>query len=430
LNRSIWEARSKYDSYGHVWVLSRLFTGELLDAGRLPVLTLLAVTGAVSAAVRRRAADRIALVIAGLWLALYFGRPTWGILFRLLPLNQDLHAHRFIGGFHFGALALIGIGAEAVLEHTRKRWHPAVGVAALVLLLLPAFAERGRYLQWNRGIVARNRDALAAAAGEIDALVSALRREVQQRPGRVYAGLPGTWGGPFRIGDVPVYALLSFYNIDALGYAYHAMSFGADIQYNFDDKNPLHYEAFDVCLVIAPPSWQPPPFLAPVTRTDRWTIYRTPSSGYFSLSNATTLGAGRKEEIYPAALAALNGRHDPAVGAGQIESEEVTGSTYSARVAMRGPSTLMFRMNYHPWWRATVDGEKRVVSPIGPAFIGVPVRPGDRTVTLTYEAPAYKNWLLYVGFVVLGMLVVVEWRVTSSRLQPTADPARPSRPRR
>lgn len=411
LNRSVWEARSKYDSYGHVWVLSKLFTGELLDGGRAPVLTLLTAVGAVSAARRRRAVDRIALALALAWLALYFGRPTWGLLYRLLPLNADLHAHRFIGGFHFGALMLIGLGAEALIEQTGKRWHPSLGVAAIVLLLLPAFAERTRYLQWNRGIVVRNHAALSAAQGDIDALITALRHEIHERPGRVYAGLPGTWGGPFRVGDVPVYALLSFYNVDALGYAYHAMSFGADVQYNFDDRNSRHYEVFNVALVVAPPSWQAPSFLQPAARTDRWSIYRAPPAGYFSVSTAPPLHAERKQDVYPAALAALNARHDLAIEAGQIESQEVTDSTYSARMTIREPSTLMFRMNYHPWWRATIDGESRAVSPIGPAFVGTPVRPGDRTVTMTYRPPPYKTWLLFFGWVVLAIVIGAQRRI-------------------
>src|SRR5262249_31309518 len=38
LNRSAWEAQEKYDSYGHEWVIEKLFNGDLLDLDRLPIL--------------------------------------------------------------------------------------------------------------------------------------------------------------------------------------------------------------------------------------------------------------------------------------------------------------------------------------------------------------------------------------------------------
>src|SRR5205085_9730868 len=46
INHSRWEAVWKWDSFGAGHVLKLLFTGELLDHGRLPVLTLLALAGA------------------------------------------------------------------------------------------------------------------------------------------------------------------------------------------------------------------------------------------------------------------------------------------------------------------------------------------------------------------------------------------------
>ena len=48
LNHSRWEQSWKWDSFGAGVVLKALFTGELLDHGRLPVLSLLALLGAAS----------------------------------------------------------------------------------------------------------------------------------------------------------------------------------------------------------------------------------------------------------------------------------------------------------------------------------------------------------------------------------------------
>ena len=73
LNRRVWEPITKYDSYGHEWVLRALFNGELLDGGRFPSLTLLMFVGLAHAIVRRRTGDRVAVLLFTMWLALYFG---------------------------------------------------------------------------------------------------------------------------------------------------------------------------------------------------------------------------------------------------------------------------------------------------------------------------------------------------------------------
>ena len=82
VNHSRWEEARKWDSYGAPFILHELFTGRMLDFGRLPVLSLLlaaGVAGAVMAVVRRRdpLAQRL-LALCGVWLALFFGRETWG----------------------------------------------------------------------------------------------------------------------------------------------------------------------------------------------------------------------------------------------------------------------------------------------------------------------------------------------------------------
>src|SRR5262249_7199518 len=106
LNRSAWEAQEKYDSYGHEWVIEKLFNGDLLDLDRLPILTLLMFIGLAHTLTEKKEHHRIVNTLFFLWLLLYFGRPTWGILLKLLPLSSDLHLHRFIGGVHLAAIPL------------------------------------------------------------------------------------------------------------------------------------------------------------------------------------------------------------------------------------------------------------------------------------------------------------------------------------
>src|SRR5262249_42965391 len=110
MNRSVWEAPTKYDAYGAAWTLNALVHGELFDHGRYPVLTGLVAVGLAVCVLRWRGERyRVPVILAALWMLLYFGRPTWGVLLDLLPLTHALHFHRLIAGVHLAGISLIGI---------------------------------------------------------------------------------------------------------------------------------------------------------------------------------------------------------------------------------------------------------------------------------------------------------------------------------
>ena len=100
----------KYDSFGAPAILGWLFSGDLFDHGRLPVLTLLFVLGIGVALVRRTRLNIFVLTGFLVWLVLYFGRPTLGPLFDLFPLSDGLLIHRFIGEMELFVVPLIGLG--------------------------------------------------------------------------------------------------------------------------------------------------------------------------------------------------------------------------------------------------------------------------------------------------------------------------------
>ena len=80
INHSRWEPSWKWDGFGAVATLRYLVTGQMLDANRLPVLSLAALAG-IGVVLWRRRRDGQAvwlLAAAGLWLAMLFGRPFWG----------------------------------------------------------------------------------------------------------------------------------------------------------------------------------------------------------------------------------------------------------------------------------------------------------------------------------------------------------------
>src|SRR5258706_12212773 len=189
----------KDDSYGAPKILGWLVTGDLMDHGRLPVITALLAMGVVAAVFRfRTPLARTALVLFVIWLVLYFGRPTLDGLVSLFPMHDGLLLHRFIGSVELLAIVLIGIGAAWAYELLTSAFPQALrvspslrvvlaGVVAL-LLLAPAMAERASFYASNATWI---RQTQAAIDSDVDArtILSSLRTRA---PGRVFAGLRST----------------------------------------------------------------------------------------------------------------------------------------------------------------------------------------------------------------------------------------------
>jgi hypothetical protein len=475
MNRSVWERPEKYDSFGAAQVLGWLVKGQLFDYGRFPSLTLLAGVGVLVCVWRwRQERYRIPLGLAALWLVLYFGRPAWGSLLDLLPLSRDLQFHRLIGGVHLAGIFLIGIGLGALWEwlssgplwerlssvfislwkgaptnplSPRER-RPArllsilLTLALTALVLFPAYKERAAYLTKNAALMALSRNAYAAEAKDLDGLAATLRN---LPPGRVYAGLGANWGKDYRVGDIPVYALLQRSGFDMLGYIYHALSLNTDEEVLFDENNPVEYNLFDVRYVVAPIGRPVPSFLQPVKDFGRHRLYSVPTTGYFDLVGSDVTLVGDPRDLYPVAsrwlasglptakenwgvrfegatldyqqsfpLAKAGALIPPTAPLGgpprgRIVSEKVQGDTYLANVVVDRPSTLLLKVTYHPNWHAYVDGVETATTMVLPSFVGVSLAPGTHNVRLVYQPGPLRGDLMLLGLLTLILLGAVEW---------------------
>ncbi|MCG8455638.1 MAG: hypothetical protein MI919_05100, partial [Holophagales bacterium] len=291
INQSRWEPGWKWDSHGAPEILSWLWRGELLDAGRFPILSLLALLGASVVgwqlrAGRSRPAATFTLAGAALWLGLYFGRPTWGGALELLGLGPLTHLHRLIGGLHFFLLLLAALGLVGVWRALAA--HPRAGrplaLVATLLLITPAVLERLSFLGQNRTWGETN---LQAHRAEAASLAVALDL-AEQAPGRVFPGLAAGWGGDFRVGWVPLSAHLSQRRIPALAYLYHSMARTGDLMVLFDEERPEHYRLFHVSTVLAPRHREAAPLLERAGRPGPFQLWQMPpgparSPGYFDL---------------------------------------------------------------------------------------------------------------------------------------------------
>jgi hypothetical protein len=445
INRSVWEDPGKYDAYGDAWTLTALVRGELFDYGRFPILTILAGAGLlVSLWHWREERYRLTVVFSVVWLMLYFGRPTWGVLLNLLPLSQDMHFHRLIGAVHLGGILLIGISLALPWQWVltgKKVWQLVISATLTVLLLIPIFFERGAYLTKNVNWMRETQTAMQAEQTDYFNLVSTL----QQLPaGRVYAGLGGNWGADYKVGAVPVYALLQSAGFDMVGYLYHALSLNADIQVLFDDQRPEQYNLFDVRYVVAPGSQAFPDFVQPVARFGQFQLYQVATTGYFDLVGSDSAFVGSKSEFFPAASRWLASdlprvKEHPAIfisgkaidysnvfplataqeviplasmpneqSRGQVIGEIIGKASYAVQVYVERQSYLMLKATYHPNWHASVDGNEVSTVMLMPSYIAVRVEPGFHQVLFEYHAQPWRFYLELVGLIVLFTIGFIE----------------------
>ena len=424
--------RYKYDSFGAPTVLDHLFSGRLLDAGHLPVFTVLLGVGIVAAAVTRFRPALLAVGLFVVWLVLYFGRPTLGPLADLLPFHQILFFHRFIGGVHLAAILLIGFGGAWLWELGAPWRHPArlvPATAALALLLVPAMQQRWDYYALNASWIAQTS---AAIDRDVNAQ-TILSTLASLPPGRVYAGLRTDWadeldfGIPFR--SVRMYNLLAFRRIAALTQPYQGLSLNADLLFDFDATREVDYRVFGVTYVIAPATHQLPNFLEPIRRTPLYVLYAAPASAAARFAAVTdTVRAPTQVELfsimrswlhgpapdthvlrieYPAEPGGSTGASQPGCAdGGTIESDRVEPSRVEAVVRCASAATLVLNMTYHPNWRVTVDGAATETFMVSPSMVGINVPAGRHTVIADYRSTPMKAPLLIVGGIVLAVVVV------------------------
>lgn len=453
-NHSVWELKEKFDSFGAGTVLSDLFSGDLLDFGRFPSMTLLLALGAaVSLWHIREERYRLCLALFVFWLLFYFGRPTWGPAIDLMPFGKDIPLHRLIGGVHVGAIFLMAIGLAVPwrwviskasgTDQKRRVLLLSVPAVLTIALLYPVYQERVDYLDQNQVLMDANRDSYQRESGDIEELVKTLKG---MPPGRVYAGLSATWGGDYKVGHIPMYALVTANNLDSLGRLYFPFSLNGDIQVLFDDTNETQYDLFNVRYVIAPAGRTFPDFVRPIASFGRHRLYEVDTTGYFDFVDSSVAFKGDRTDFYTAASAWLHSRlpqakqhpavyleGDPPPGEpvypltaapsvitsldatataapGRVVSLAITSDEYSAVVDMQRESYLLLKVTYHPSWHVTVDGKPADDVMLMPSYQGVKLTPGPHIVRFEYSVAPLRGYLLIVALLTIVSLAILHWR--------------------
>jgi hypothetical protein len=430
INHSRWEPTWKWDSFGGGQVLHWLVTGELLDHGRLPVLSLLALLGLVLLFRQSRRAGgmeparRFVLLGTALWILMFCGRPFWGPLVVLLGVPPDLQMHRLVGGVHVFLLLLAALGLAGLWTRLSRRWLVLAAPVVTALLLYPVVKERAGYLHNNAVWGRTNLAAFTAAAPSIDAAAVRLK----ERGGRVYPGMAANWGAQFKVGDLPFFALLSTRQVPAVAFLYHSMALTGDLMVRFNEWNPDQYRLFSIRTVAAPAgiTTPVPPFWAPIDRIGRFQLYQLPDTGYFDIVDVAGAVKTTRDTFYDVNDRWLAsdwvGRRQhllldwkggaPAVGPppasapppGRILNERQDADVYQAEFEAIRPAYALFKMTWHPNWKVYIDGSPQQSAMLSPGFLGVPVSPGRHTIRLRYVGSGWKLWMALVGLGIAFLL--------------------------
>ena len=209
-------------------MLDWLISGQLLDFGRLPVVTVFAALGFGLAwlAWSSDANARALLVALAVCLLLAFGRTTFGSIIDLIPGSGDIFFRRFMMGVQFAALLLAGRGAAWLaarcvrqLEARVPRWRPGLSAPAVLVaaiaVLAPAWLQLGAYDRHDSGATEARRSTPTTPRAQNSTGSSVINRDGD---GRTYAGMPSNWGQDFTVGAVPVFKYLESRDVDEVGY--------------------------------------------------------------------------------------------------------------------------------------------------------------------------------------------------------------------
>jgi hypothetical protein len=439
------------NGYGARRVLDWLVSGQLLDHGRLPVVTVFAALGLGLAWLAwSSVADARALLVAlAVCLLLAFGRTTFGPLVDLIPGSADLFFRRFMMGVQLASLLLAGRGAAwlaarcvRLLEARAPRWPPGLSAAAVlvaaVAVLAPAWLQLGAYDRHDGAAIAAQRRADDTEGAELDRLVAVIKRD---GGGRTYAGMPSNWGQDFTVGAVPVFKYLESRDVDEVGYTLRTASLMTDPEYFFHDRDPSDYRLFGIRYFILPSGHEPPVRARLAMRSGPYWLWTIDGAGYVQagqivgdVSANRTNVAARSVALLRSGLADdgayLSVRYGPdggghgrlpmvrsqsSAGAVLAEHADLEDGEASATVRMRRPGVAVLSASYDPGWTATVNGRARPVRMVAPALVAVDVPAGTDHVVFRFHGYGDYPELLALSGLTLAMIALAPMCARRSR---------------
>ncbi len=443
------------NGYGARRTLSWLVSGQVYDAGRFPVISLLVLVG-VAVSIRRWRSQPLGRALVALWsacLLLSFGRTTFGPLTKAIPGASDLFFRRFLMGVQLTGLFLAGLGFLACVTAISHgvRWvsdriyqtdsdrrigrcilFGMVGILA-VGAIFPAATQISRFDARNSLEIRNQRASGAMPSRQISPLIAYIK---SHGGGRTYAGLPNNWGSRFTVGTVPVFKYLENEDVDEVGYTLRTASLMTDAEYYFDQTNSSDYTLFGIRYLLLPSGMSPPIPAAAVLANGPFRLWSIRSNGYLDVLEtigslretradiaSTSLGLLRSDLILhhedlsvrfagTSPIITSKGRRPPPEAPGEVTSGPISIANGTARgeVRLTRPAIVMLSASYDPGWQVTVDGRMERTCVLAPAVVGVFVTAGTHDVVFTYRGFSYYRQLILVGILAILILLGFTWR--------------------
>ena len=434
------------NSWGAPKVLGWLFTGQVFDAGRFPIVSLLVALGTVVCVVRFRCdvRARALLGLMALSLVLFSGRPTFGFILNLLPGSSDLLLHRYLMGVQLAGVMLAGVGltwaGETVVQLVR-RWRPRIRlvplaaglIGAAVLLTLPAWFDRAAYAASDSASIAVQVSADQTDGAALDVLINDI---TTRGGGRTYAGMPGNWGAQYLIGQVPVYEYLADNSVDAIGFLLRTPSLVTDNEAYFNQNDLADYQLYNVRYVLMPAGMQPPVAATLIASSGRHRLWLVSTTGYLQVVDTAGIVAANRADMATQmqpylnstffnhgqlATVAFNGGAAAAptlpIGASPTTSPgsssdvlvETADGYFAGEVSAVRTATVVLKATYDPRWHVLVDGKAATPYMVVPGFVAVTVTPGQHVVVFQYIAYSHYPLLLGMGALTLLLLALGPW---------------------
>ena len=442
------------NSYGAPQALGWLFTGQLFDYGRFPIVSLLVAVGTVVCVCRfrRDARARALLGLMAMSIVLFSGRQPFGFILNLLPGNADLYLSRYMMGIQLAGDVLAGVGlawaGEAVIHVIRTR-RPRVTLipivaglmAAAVVITLPSWLNRAAYAATDSTSIALQVTSDQTDGASLDVLINDIKA---RGGGRTYAGLPGNWGQQYDIGQVPVYAYLADNDVDEFGFTLRTPSLLADNEAFFNQSDPAQYQLYNIRYLLIPSGMTVPVPATLIANSGRHRLFQVATSGYLQVvdtsgvieADRSDMAAQTQPFLRSAAFqqgqlptVAFDGgaAAAPTLPIGDAPTSPAGASTdvlvaaqdgyFAGNVTASRTAAVVLKVTYDPLWQVMVDGRAAVAYMVVPGFVAVTVGPGRHSVIFQYVPYSHYGALMGIGAVTLLFLASGPW-LWRRRLRP------------
>ncbi len=444
------------NGYGARQSLDWLFSGNLLDFGRFPVLTSLLFIGVAVAILNWNSNKlyRCLVLMTTVFFVFSFGPTTFGKLANIIPGHSDIFFRRFVIGFDLGSIFLCGVGLYETLIFIYKLMLKSVSnsydskalkntlkiLSALALtvvasvVILPAEMSVYSLARDNSFQVNVQKTIEVSGVEQLSPIISYIKK---YGLGRTYAGLPTNWGYKFYVGEVPVFKYLESQDVDEVGYTLRTASLMTDPENYFNDNNISDFILFGIRYLILPQGKTLPVGANLILKSGEYTLWVLPNITYFNLVTTVGVFSANRKDVGIQSIPFLNSNlmakdqqnsvswdgAKPSITSkewklplGKITKENVNlqfGSA-STQVSLTNQAIVELAVSYDPGWTVTVDGVPSKTILLAPAVVGVLVPKGNHTVSFVYAGFKWYPELFALAIIALAVAMFLARKPSES----------------